>query len=129
MVAVAYEDKNPQKAASVANTFALKLDEVNRSTFTSKAKNSRIFIEQRLEDTKEDLVKAEEELRTFQQKNKAIAIDEQTKAAIGAAAGLQAQLVLVELELNVLKKNVEDTPELRQLEFKRQELLRQISKM
>jgi uncharacterized protein involved in exopolysaccharide biosynthesis len=129
MVAVAYEDKNPQKAASVANAFALKLDEVNRRTFTSKAKNSRIFIGQRLEDTKEDLAKAEEGLRSFQQKNKAIAIDEQTKAAIGAAAGLQAQLVMVELELNVLSKNVEDTPELRQLQMKRQELLKQLQKL
>jgi tyrosine-protein kinase Etk/Wzc len=129
IVTIAYEDKNPQKAASVANAFALKLDEINRRTFTSKAKNSRIFIEQRLEDSKKDLARSEEDLKKFQQENKAIAIDEQTKAAIGAAAGLQAQLVLVELELNVLKKNVEDTPEIRQLEFKRQEVLRQISKM
>src|SRR4030067_695182 len=49
MVAIAYEDKNPTKAASIANAFALKLDEVNRRTFTSKAKNSRLFIEERLE--------------------------------------------------------------------------------
>ena len=129
IITIAYEDKDPRKAASVANAFALKLDEINRRTFTSKAKNSRIFIEQRLEDSKQDLARSEEDLKKFQQENKAIAIDEQTKAAIGAAAGLQAQLALVELELNVLKKNVEDTPELRQLEFKRQELLRQISKM
>jgi len=129
MVTIAYEDKNPQKAASVANSFALKLDQVNRQTFISKAKNSRIFIEQRLEQTKEDLAESEENLRKFQQENKAIAIDEQTKAAIGAAADLQAQLVVVELELNVLSKNVEDTPEKRQLQFKRQELLKQLNKL
>jgi len=126
MVAITYEDKNPVKAASIANAFALKLDEVNRRTFTSKAKNSRVFIEERLEQTKKDLASAEENLRNFQQKNKAIAIDEQTKAAIGAAADLQAQLVFVELELNVMSKNVEDTPELRQLQLKRQEILRQL---
>jgi uncharacterized protein involved in exopolysaccharide biosynthesis len=129
MVAIAYEDKNPTKAASIANAFALKLDEVNRRTFTSKAKNSRLFIEERLGQTKKDLAAAEENLRNFQQENKAIAIDEQTKAAIGAAADLQAQLVLVELELNVLSKNVEDTPELRQLQFKRQEILKQLEKL
>lgn len=129
MVSISYEDKNPQKAASVANSFALKLDQVNRQTFISKAKNSRIFIEQRLEQTRADLAESEEQLRKFQQENKAIAIDEQTKAAIGAAADLQAQLVVVELELNVLSKNVEDTPEKRQLQFKRQELLNQLNKL
>lgn len=129
IVTIAYEDKNPRKAASVANTFALKLDQVNQKTFTSRAKNSRIFVEQRLAETKEDLAGAEESLKRFQQKKGAIAIDEQTKAAIGAAADLQAQLVLVELELNVLSKNVEDTPELRQLQLKRQEILRQLSKL
>ncbi len=129
IVTIAYEDKNPRKAASIANTFTLKLDEVNRRTFTSRAKNSRIFIEERLEQTKKDLATAEENLKKFQQENKAIAIDEQTKAAIGAAADLQAQLVLTELELNVLSKNVEDTPELRQLQLKRQEILKQLEKL
>jgi uncharacterized protein involved in exopolysaccharide biosynthesis len=35
----------------------------------------------------------------------------------------------VELELNVLSKSVEDTPELRQLQLKRQEILKQLAKL
>ncbi|MCI0530565.1 MAG: Wzz/FepE/Etk N-terminal domain-containing protein [candidate division Zixibacteria bacterium] len=129
IVTIAFEDKNREKAASVANTVALKLDQINRLTSSSRAKNSRIFIEGRLDRSKIELAAAEESLKVFQQKNSAMALDQQTIATIQTAADLNAQLVLVELDLNVLSKNVEDSPQVRQLRLRKEELEKQLQKL
>jgi uncharacterized protein involved in exopolysaccharide biosynthesis len=82
------------------------LDRVNQETNISQAKNARIFIEERLAQTKKDLTQAEESLRKFQEENKAVSLDEQMRASIEGAADLKAQMVAAEIELNVLRKTM-----------------------
>ena len=52
----------------------------------SKAGQNRAFLERRLNETMDTMAKAEEALRDFQAKNKAVAVEAQSKAMIEAAA-------------------------------------------
>jgi tyrosine-protein kinase Etk/Wzc len=127
LINLSFEDKKREKAASVANLFIQILDEVNRQTKSSKAKNARMFVEERLTQTQKELISVEESLKVFQQKNQAISLDEQMKAAIQAAATLKGEIVVQEIELNVLKKNFSaDYPPVKQLESKIVEARRQL---
>jgi tyrosine-protein kinase Etk/Wzc len=127
LISLFFEDKDGFKAALVANRFVEELDRVNRETNISQAKNARIFIEERLAQTKKDLTKAEEGLRKFQEDNKAVSLDEQMKTSIERAADLKAQMVASEIELNLLRKNMSPShPQIQGLKSRINEIKRQL---
>ncbi|HWP83095.1 MAG TPA: Wzz/FepE/Etk N-terminal domain-containing protein [Bacteroidota bacterium] len=97
-------DKDPQRAADMANFFAQQLNEISIRLGTQEAKNNREFIERRYLQVQVDLAAAEDSMRTFQQKYGIYALPEQTKAAVSGAADLKAQALLREVELGVLER-------------------------
>lgn len=127
IISIEFEDKNKDRAAQIANLLVEELDRVNRMTSTSKAKNARIFIEERLSQTQTNLKAAEDSLRSFQERNKAIVLDEQMKAAVQAAAELKAEMTSAEIQMNVLGKNMSpDHPQIQQLKSRINEIRRQL---
>ena len=102
VVKVTVEDRDPQMAADIAAYFVANLDRLNRILNVSKASHNREFIERRLAETQVGLVKTEEALRDFQTKNKAVAIEAQSKAMIEAAAMIQGQITGYEVQLQVM---------------------------
>lgn len=97
-------DTDPHRAADIANAFVFYLDSLNTNLKTKKAHNNRLFIEKRFTQNKEDLRRAEETMRAFQEAHGAMALSAQTEAAIAAAAELEAQIIAADVELNVQKK-------------------------
>jgi len=127
IVSLSYEDIDRTRSAKVANRYVAELDRVNRETSTSKAKNARMFIEGRLEETRKDLNQAEENLRKFQEENKTLVLDEQMKMAIEKAADLKAEMVSSEIELNVLSKTMSSShPQIQSLRSRINEMKRQL---
>jgi len=127
IISIKFEDKNRERAARVANLLVEELDRVNQMTSTSKAKNARIFIEERLNQTQASLKAAEDSLRIFQERNRAIVLDEQMKASVQAAAELKAQMVSAEIEMNVLGKNMSPNhPQIQQLRTRIKEIRKQL---
>ncbi len=127
LISLSYQDRDRVRAAKVANHLVEETDRINRQTSTSQAKSARIFIEERLAQTLEDLTQAEEELRTFQEENKTILLDDQMKAAIEKAAGLKAQMISSEIKLNVLSKTLSPSnPQVRALRSEISEIKKQL---
>lgn|SRR5574341_152452 len=126
IVNLTYEDKNRDKAAAIANGFIDKLDEVNRQTQISKAKNKRLFLEDRLAQTETDLKVAEENLKKFKETNKVAALDEQTKSTIESGADLKANLDSIEVELYVASKTMPSSAFTRELRLRKEELSRKL---
>jgi tyrosine-protein kinase Etk/Wzc len=127
LIILSYEDRNRNRAAEVANCFVQELDRVNQETSSSKAKNARIFIEERLAKTQKDLSSAEENLQKFQENNKTLVLDEQMKSAIQKAADLKAEMVSSEIELNVLSKTMSPShPQIQSLKSRINEINRQL---
>ncbi|MDZ7332609.1 MAG: Wzz/FepE/Etk N-terminal domain-containing protein [candidate division KSB1 bacterium] len=88
-------------ASDVANALVEALDKVNKQKISSRAKNSRIYIENQLQITEQKLKAASEELVKFQEKYKAVSLEEQTKAAIEKAAELKGKILAKNVELGV----------------------------
>jgi tyrosine-protein kinase Etk/Wzc len=127
IVSIEFEDKNRERAARVANLMVEELDRVNQMTSTSKAKSARIFIEERLNQTQANLKAAEDSLRDFQERNRAIVLDEQMRASVQGAAELKAQLISSEIEMNVLSKNMSPAhPQIQLLKSKINEIRKQL---
>jgi uncharacterized protein involved in exopolysaccharide biosynthesis len=117
-------------SAKLSNSFVDALDIINREKLSSKAKRARIYIESQLLQTKTLLDSAENALMMFQKKNKTVALPEQVKAAIDAAASLKTDIIKTEIELGLVEPNLrEDNRTLLTLKSKLQELKNQYSKM
>jgi uncharacterized protein involved in exopolysaccharide biosynthesis len=130
LVYLNFEDKDRNKAALVANLYIEELDRINRMANSSRARNTRLFIEQRMEKTQKDLIQAEEDLRGFQEEHKTISLDEQMKTAIQAAADLKAEMLLNEIELNVLSQNLSPShPQIQQLKTRISQIGKQLEKL
>jgi len=105
-IAIAAKMHNPQIAADVANAFVTELDNVNQEKSVSRAKSSRIYIAEQLVETEKKLTEATERLALFQQQNKTIALEEQTKASIEQAGELKGQILAQEIQLGVMLKSM-----------------------
>jgi uncharacterized protein involved in exopolysaccharide biosynthesis len=130
VIKVVVEDHDPRVAAEMANFYVANLDRLNRTVNISKAGQNRAFIERRLGETQVNLVKAEEALRDFQTKNKAVAVEAQSKVMIEAAATIQGQITAQEVQLQVMSSYLsQENPELARVRSSIEELRKQLSVM
>lgn len=128
VIKVTVEDRDPQRAADIAAYFVANLDRLNRTLNVSKASHNREFIERRLAETQVGLVKTEEALRDFQTKNKAVAVEAQSKAMIEAAAMIQGQITAYEVQLEVMSAYLSpEHPDLTRVRSSIEELKKQLS--
>jgi len=104
VISVSVEDRDPKRAADMANTYLDALDHINRTVNVSEGHRKRVFLGKRLKKVKEDLMKAESALEAFQQKYGLVSISEQAKAAIEGAAKIKGDIIAAQTELEVLKK-------------------------
>ncbi len=103
IISITVRDRNPQRAAGIANAFVEELDRVNRSTIMSSGKTTRIFLGKRLADAKEKLDDSEQALKRFQEANNAVKIDAQSEAIIKTISDVKRNLLAKEVELKTLK--------------------------
>lgn len=103
IVKVTVEDKDPKRAADMANAFIEELDRVNKSAVMTSGQRMRAFVEKRLIETKADLAQIEESLKSFQKANKAVKLDDQSKAIIEAIGDVKGTLMAKEVEFDTLK--------------------------
>lgn len=117
LISIKFEDKSPKKAAEIANAFVEELKNVNKGLAVSEASQRRLFFEEQLQDVKVALTKAEEDMKTFQEKTGVLQAEAQAKAVIENIALMRAQVAAKEVELRVLKTyTTKNNPDLQKAE-------------
>jgi len=103
LISVDVDDADPKFAATLANAHATQISKVLDRLAVSEAQLRRVFFEKQLNDSKENLIKAEENLRTVQEASGVILLDKQAEALISGAAEVRAQISAREVQLKVLR--------------------------
>jgi len=130
VIAVRVEDTDATGAAEMANYYVELLDRLVAQYSRGEAGRQRGFLTAQLASAKADLDTAEEELRRFQEKNRAIVLQEQTKGAIEAAARLKGEIIAGEVQLQALRNfATEANPEIVLLRRRIDEMKRQLGQM
>ncbi|MEO8836260.1 MAG: Wzz/FepE/Etk N-terminal domain-containing protein, partial [Caldimonas sp.] len=101
VIAVEVDDKEPKFAAELANAHEPEVTRLLGRLAVSEAQLRRVFFEKQLQETKENLVKAELALQAVQEKSGVIVLDKQAEALISNAALLRAQITEREVQLRV----------------------------
>lgn len=103
------EQSKKKLSADLSNTFIEALDKINREKLVSQSRRARLFIEEQLEQTRLKLDSVEIALMEFQKKNKTISLPDQIKSAIETAAELKTEIAKTEVELGLMKYNVNES--------------------
>ncbi|MBL7074158.1 hypothetical protein ISS37_02820 [candidate division KSB1 bacterium] len=129
-ISIGVLDKDQELVPHIANFFMEELDRTNKRLATERARNNRLFIEKRVNETEEKLAEMEDRVREFQEKYSAIDIDTQTEEAIRAAADLKARIITLEVEIGVMEKSVSKShPDLLRFKTELSELQKKFNSM
>ncbi|UCG51131.1 MAG: hypothetical protein JSW58_13155 [Candidatus Latescibacterota bacterium] len=104
LLKIGFEDRDPERAAAIANRYVELLDEFNREYNISRASKTKEFIAEQLELHEMELRDAEEALKKFQEEHEALELNEQIKSAIDIVASLTAEAVALEVDLEILRQ-------------------------
>jgi tyrosine-protein kinase Etk/Wzc len=129
-VSVKVEDLDPRMAAEVANFYVEQLDRMVSRYATGEAGRQHGFLTEQVARAKADLEISEAALRRFQERNRAISLQDQTKGAIEAAARLKGEVMAAEVQLQVMRNfATEANPEVASLRRRIDEMNRQLAQL
>ena len=103
IISLTVEDRDPKRAADMANAFVEELKSLAGGLAISEAGQRRMFFEDQLRQTKVSLARAEEEIKDFQQRTGMFQVDAQARAIIEGIARLRAGIAVKEVEAKVLR--------------------------
>jgi tyrosine-protein kinase Etk/Wzc len=130
VISVRVEDRDPQVATQMANYYVEQLDRIVSRLDVGEAGQRRVFLTDRLAHAKADLDIAEQTFRRFQERNRAVALQDQTRDAIEAAARMKGEIMAAEVQIQVLRNfATEANPEMIALRRRVDEMKRQLAQM
>lgn len=103
VVTVEVDDKDPQFAAQLANGYAAEVGKLLDRLAVTEAQQRRKFYEKQLQDTKNNLIKADQDMQKTQEKSGMVVLDKQAEAILTNMAKLRAAIAEREVQLRVLR--------------------------
>jgi uncharacterized protein involved in exopolysaccharide biosynthesis len=110
-IQISVEDRSRERAAQMANAYVELLDRFNRDVRMTKGRRTRLFVETRLAETKQEMSAAEQRLAQYQSKNKAVVLSPQVSSAVDQAARLAARRMALQVRLGVVRGYSEGSEE------------------
>ena len=130
LIRLSVTDRDPRRAADLANGW---VEEYRRFTATlavTEASQRRLFFERQLSGAREDLERAEEEMKQTEQRTGVMEIDGQAHAMIASAAMLRAQVAAKQVEIQAMRQFAADqNPDLERAEQELSSLEAQLASM
>lgn len=127
---VTFEDRDPVRAAAIANRMVELLDQTTRDLKISRAGRTREFIERQLNERQLLLAQAETDLKTFQQVHNAVDMDEQLRAAMDIITSLSARAIALETEMHIMSNYTsKNSEEYQRKEAEYKEVVGQLAKL
>ena len=113
LISVEVDDKNPQRAADIANQYVDELRRITGTLAVTEAQQRRVFFDRQLQQSRDQLAKAQQALQASG--FNAGALKAEPKAAAEGYARLKAEATTAEVRLQMLRGSLADsTPEVRQ---------------
>ena len=103
VISITVYDRDPKRAADIANGFVAELSMVTQTLAVSEAAQRRLFFEQQLRDEREALAEAEAGLEHTQETSNFIAPESQTKALMEGVEKLRELISAKDVQLRTLR--------------------------
>ena len=104
LITVEVTDKDPKRAAAMANAFPEELDRLLQGLTIQEASGRLAFLEKERSQANQNLALAENTLRAFSEKNSVLQIDTQTRGVLEYIARLRAEIDAKEVQIQVMRQ-------------------------
>jgi tyrosine-protein kinase Etk/Wzc len=108
LIRLTVEDGDPKRAAELANGYVEEFRKLSGSLAITEAARRRLFFEQQLQHSKENLTAAEDAMTKTQQSTGVLQIDSQARALIESAAILRGQVVAKQVQIEGMRSFATD---------------------
>jgi uncharacterized protein involved in exopolysaccharide biosynthesis len=108
LIRIAVEDSSPEQAAAIANGYVDEFRKLSESIAITEAARRRLFYQQQLQQSKNNLTLAEDTMTKTQRTTGVLEIESQARALIESAAVLRAQVVAKQIEIESMKSFATD---------------------
>lgn len=128
IIAIEIDDKSPERAAAMANSYIDELRQLTNSLAVTEAQQRRVFFEQQLQQTKAKLIDAQVALQSSGFSEGALKAE--PKAAADTYAKLRAEVTSAEIKLQTMRRMLADNaPEVIQQQATATALRNQLSNL
>lgn len=103
LINIQVDDKIPERAADIANAYIEELDRLMQGIALTEASQRRLFFEKQLAKARQQLVAAELALRQAIDTKGIAGVDAQSRAVVGTAEQLRAQIAVKEIQLDAMR--------------------------
>ena len=125
---VSVDDKDPRRAAALANDYLVALDRFNVEKRNTTAHRTRVFLQTRLAETDSMLRASEESLRLYQERHRTVAPPNAGSADVQAAADIMSRKLMLQVRLGILRGYLaEDTDQVQQVKEELAQLERRLA--
>jgi tyrosine-protein kinase Etk/Wzc len=130
LIRIAASARSPERAAELANGYVDEYRRLSASLAIGEASQRRLFLEQQMLQTKNNLATAEENLKRTEQTTGMLQLDTQARALIESAGSLRAQVAAKEVEVQSMRTYAgEENSDLREAEQELSGLRAQLAKL
>ena len=130
IVSVAWLDKDPQKAADIANAFVDQLQLKLHDIAFNQAQETRMFFEDQLVQAQQELSDAETAMMKYQQSSGVLALESQTASMLASIASLRNQIAAKNVEISSLSSYTrKDNPRLRLAQSQREAMTKELKRL
>lgn len=109
LITVEVEDEDPKVAAQLANAYINELISLTKVLAVTEASQRRVFFEQQLEATKNNLIRSELTLKRQLDSHGVISVDGESRAMVETVGKMRAQISAKEIELGSMKAFVTES--------------------
>ncbi|TFW16757.1 lipopolysaccharide biosynthesis protein [Massilia arenosa] len=102
LINIEVEDTDPKRAAAIANAYADELLKLTKTLAVTEAGQRRLFFERQLEQSKENLARAEVTLKKAMGARGVISVDAESRSIVETVARLRALVSAKEIERRTL---------------------------
>jgi tyrosine-protein kinase Etk/Wzc len=103
LIRIALEDRDPKRAAELANGYVDEFRKLSASLAITEAARRRLFFEQQVQQAKDQLTEAEEAMTKTEQSTGVLQIDSQARSLVESAAILRAQVVAKQVQIEGMR--------------------------
>lgn len=130
LVSVHVLTKDKYLSANIANYYCNILDQFNKKNRITKGQQTRVFIEERLDNIKSDIDSLALAIKHFQQKYNVIDVSTQTSEVIDVYSDLISKKTISDFELKIKQRIYSDSlPFIQELKYENQLLAQKIKEL
>jgi uncharacterized protein involved in exopolysaccharide biosynthesis len=129
MLSIEYTDIDPDRAFKVSQSVLAALQNFISENSTSRAKNTELFIKERLDEYTTNLATAEDEFIKTLKNRGVVNFGGQLQLSLRTASELRTRLIEKEMEIELYRGLINDSSELRRLENQKAQIQSQIQRL